>query len=83
MVGFPNRNRCPVYPDGHPERLEKERELIGGDFPVWELQRKSGNIRIANPGEWMAVISGIGRGRIRWKYPNGKATSPWLEVNKR
>lgn len=84
QVGFPGRIKCPVVPDGHPERTACETAQMGGPKPVWELQEYEG----ADLGwgyddsDWKAVIWGKGNGRIRACYANGRACSVWLEIAK-
>ena len=79
---FKDRYACPVAPDDHPLRGELEVELMGGDRPVWELEVYEGNLDWTWVHGWKAKVIGKGRGRLRWKFPNGRAKSKWLEVSK-
>lgn len=81
MVGYAGRYCCPPVPDADPRRGELEKELMGGDKPVWELEVDSGNLRLVE-SDWMGHVRGAGKGRLRWRFPNGKATSKWLEVRR-
>ena len=55
---------------------------MGAALPVWELQVTTGTLRRGNPGQWSFRVAGTGKGRLRWKFANGKATSKWLAINK-
>jgi len=76
----PNRRCCPVACEGDPTRLEKERELMGGDAPVWTLTVRSGDLRLS-PDPWKGVVRGSGEGTLKGCFPNGKACNT-LEIDK-
>jgi hypothetical protein len=84
MVGYTGRYCCPPVPDADPRRGELERELMGGEYPVWEVISDPGSdVRRANgDDEWFCVIKGHGTGRVRWHFANGKATSKWLDIRR-
>ena len=77
----PDRQCCPVACEGDPTRLEKEQELMGGDAPVWTLKVTSGTLEQV-PDPWKGVVKGSGTGTIHWCFPNGKACSEKLPINK-
>jgi len=58
-----------------------ETQLMGGVKPVWELQVYSGTLSLA-PHDWFGIVKGTGKGRLRWSFPNGTATSKWLDIDK-
>jgi hypothetical protein len=87
-VGYPDRNCCPVVPDGHPERARCECLVMTGVAlsvcaPAWELVVDEGPLAwdFDDTG-WKAVLSGRGKGRIRACWPNGRTCSKWLEVDR-
>lgn len=88
-VGYAGRACCPVVVDEHPERARCECLLMTGTAspvcsPKWELEQDAGaNLRWGyDDTEWKAVVSGAGKGRIRACFPNGKACSKWLDIDK-
>lgn len=81
-VGYAGRVTCPVVPDEHPERGICEEVLMGGPRPLYELERTEGDLRWDYEDGWKARIIGTGKGRIRACWPNGKACSAWLEIER-
>jgi hypothetical protein len=71
----------PVACEGDPDRLQKERELMGGDKPIWTLKVYSGNLRLI-PDPWKGVVAGRGTGQIWWCFENGNACSKKLRVER-
>ena len=76
--------------DNAEDRKFCEEQLMGGTAPVWELRVTEGNLCLV-PHEWFGIIggpkggrcrrgAGSGKGRLRWHFPNGKATSKWVDV---
>jgi hypothetical protein len=78
---YEGRYCCPVACEGDPDRLEKERELMGGDAPVWTLAVESGTLRLVND-PWKGVVIGTGTGTLYWCFPNGHACSKKLRVER-
>jgi len=78
---YQNRYCCPVGCEDDPERGAREAELMGGEKPVWELEVYSGDLYLV-ASDWFGVVRGHGKGRLRWHFVNGKATSKWLEVSR-
>jgi hypothetical protein len=80
---YVGRYCCPVTCEDDPLRGPCEEELMGGELPVWELTVTEGNLRRANgPGEWKFIVRGAGKGYLRWCFPNGKACSRPLSVDR-
>jgi len=73
-----------VCSEGCEQRLICEQTLMGGPYPLWELQVDDGTLRwdYANPEHpWQARLFGVGQGQIRSLFPNLKAASPWLKLS--
>ena len=83
-LGFGDRMQCPTAPDESPQRYICEVALIGGQGPNWEFVRDTGDLRWSYEDDeplWKARVIGVGKGRIRACYPNGKACSDWIELS--
>jgi hypothetical protein len=63
------RQGCPTVLDGDPRRLASERELMGGDRPVY---RTTGDLTCVIVNNWFCKVRGT-EGTVQACYPNGKA----------
>jgi hypothetical protein len=78
-VGYYGRQTCPVCDEACKQRGICEQQLMGGTAPVWHLA--SDTLKGYSEDGWKLRIAGNGRGAVQACYPNGKACSPWQNLD--
>lgn len=72
---------CPPGCEDDEGTYPRQVQLMGGPAPIWHLEVESGTLRLVDD-PWFGIVAGSGKGELWYTFPNGKATSARLRVDK-